>query len=49
MEQIEFFDNVKTKKMKEAMITFECDCQLIYSPMTKEIFANTCPAHQFVG
>ena len=46
MDQIEFFDNVKGKKMKEALITFECECQIIYSPATKEVFANPCPAHK---
>jgi hypothetical protein len=45
MEQLEFFDNVKTKKMKEATVTLDCGCLLLYSAVTKEVFVNTCSTH----
>lgn len=45
MDQIEFFDAVKSKKMKEATITLECGCQILYSPLTKEVFVKPCSIH----
>lgn len=46
VNQIEFFDLIKSKKMKEALITLECGCEILYSPVSEEIFGYPCPNHE---
>jgi hypothetical protein len=45
MKQNEFFDSIRNKKMKEAAITLDCGCQMIYLPVTEEVFGKPCPEH----
>ena len=46
MNQIEFFDSIKGKQMKEAHITLVCGCELVYAPLLEEVHGKPCPLHK---
>lgn len=46
MKQLEFFETFQTKKMKEVTIRLECECEILYSPITEEVLAKLCALHE---
>lgn len=46
LNQEEFFDSIKNKKMKEAHITLECGCELLYAPLLAEVHGKPCDLHK---